>query len=46
MGCATSSFRDFECYLRIVIGLDEDDNRFILKQYNANFVNYELEPSN
>ena len=44
MGYARSPFRDFESYLRIVIGLDEDDIRLILKQYNANFVTYELDP--
>ena len=44
MGYARSPFRDFESYLRIVIGLDEDDFQLILKQYNANFVTYELDP--
>ena len=43
--CARSPFRDFESYLRIVIGLDEDDIQLILKQYNTNFVvTYELDP--
>ena len=45
-GYARSSFRDFESYLRIINGLDEDDIRLILKQYNANFVRYELDPGN
>ena len=44
MGYARSPFRDFESYLRIVVGLDEDDIQLILKQYNANFVTYELDP--
>ena len=44
MGYARSPFRDFESYLRIVIGLDEDDIRLILKQYNAVFVTYDLDP--
>ena len=44
MGYARAPFRDFECYLRIVVGLDEDDTRLILKQYIANFVTYELDP--
>ena len=44
MGYARSPFRDFESYLRIVVGLDDDDIRLILKQYNANFVTYELSP--
>ena len=41
MGYARSPFRDFESYLRIVIGLEEDNTRLILKQYNENFVTYE-----
>ena len=44
MGYGVSPFRDFESYLRIVVGLEEDDIRLILKQYNANFVTYELDP--
>ena len=31
---ATSLFRDFESYLGIVVGLDEDDIQLFLKQYN------------
>ena len=46
MGYARSPFRDFESYLRIVVDLDEDDIQSILKQYNANFVTYELDPGN
>ena len=38
------SFRDFESYLRIVVGLDEDDIQLILKQYVSIFVTYELSP--
>ena len=45
MGYDRSPFRDFESYLRIVIGLEEDDIWLILKQYTANFVTYELDPS-
>ena len=44
MAYARSPFRDFESYLRIVVDLDEDDIQLILKQYNANFVTYELDP--
>ena len=44
MGFATSPFRDFENYLRIVFGLDEDDIWFILKQYKSNFVTYKPTP--
>ena len=45
MGYARSPFRDFESYLRIVVGLDEDYIQLILKQYNSNFVTYQLSPS-
>ena len=45
MAFASSPFRDLESYLRIVVGLDEDDIRLISKQYNANFVTYELDPA-
>ena len=31
---------DFECYLRKVIELDEDDIQLILKQYISNFITY------
>ena len=46
MGYARSPFRDFECYLRIVVGLEEDNFQLILKQHNEKFVTYELEPGN
>ena len=45
-GYANSSFRDFESYLRIIIGLEEHDIQLILKQYNEKFVTYELDPGN
>ena len=44
MGYARPLFRDYESYLRIVVGLDEDDIQLILKQYNSNFVTFELSP--
>ena len=44
MGYARSPFRDFESYLRMVVGLDEDDIQLVLKQYNSNFVVYGLFP--
>ena len=43
-GYATSPFRDFESYLRFVVGLDEEDIQLILKQYNSHFITYELTP--
>ena len=46
MGYARSPFRDFESYLRIVIGLDENDIQLILKQYNAKVVTYDINPGN
>ena len=46
MGYARSPFRDFESYLRIIIGLEEENIKLILKQYNEKFITYELEPSN
>ena len=44
MGNARSPFRDFEKYLRIVIGLNEGDIQLILKQYISNFVSFVLKP--
>ena len=44
MGYARSPFRDFESYLRIAVGLEEDNIRLILKQYNEKFITYELDP--
>ena len=46
MGYARSPFRDFESYLRIFVGLEEDNIRLILKQYNEKFITYELDPGN
>ena len=43
-GSARSPFREFESYLRLVVGSNEDDIQLILKQYNSNFVSYELPP--
>ena len=39
-----SKFRDFESYLRIVVGLDEKDFQLILEEFNSHFVTYELNP--
>ena len=44
LGYSTSPLQNFETYLRIIVGLDEDDIQLILKQYNANFVTYHLDP--
>ena len=46
MDYARSPYRDFETSLRIVVGLEEDNIRLILKQYNEKFINYELDPGN
>ena len=39
-----SQFRDFESYLRIRVGLDEEDIQLILKEYNSHFITYEVSP--
>ena len=39
-----SKFRDFESYLRIRVGLDEEDIQLTLEEYNSHFVTYELSP--
>ena len=44
LGYSKSLFRDFESYLRIVVGLGDEDIRLILKQYNSHFIIYELTP--
>ena len=46
MAYARSPFRDFGSYLRIVIGLEEDNIQLILKQYKEKFITYELDPGN
>ena len=45
MGNARSPFREFEKYLRIVVGLDTDDIQLFLKHYVSNFVTYEKPPA-
>ena len=45
LGYSRSLFRDFESYLRIVVGLDEKDIQLILKEYNSHFISYELTPA-
>ena len=42
MGETRSLFGDFESCSRIKVGLYGDDIQLILKQYNSNFVIYEL----
>ena len=44
LGYSRSLFRDFESYLRIVVGLDEEDIPLFLKQYNSHFITYEITP--
>ena len=44
MGYARSAFRDFESYLRIVVGIDEKNIQLILKHYNSFFITYEIPP--
>ena len=45
-GYINSSFRDFESYLRIMVGLEEDNIQLILKQYNEKFITYDIDPGN
>ena len=44
MGNARSPFRDFESYLGFVVGLDEDEIQLTFRQFNSNFVTYDLLP--
>ena len=44
MGYKRSILRVFESHLRIVVRLDEEGIQLILKQYNSNFLTYELSP--
>ena len=44
LGCTRSPFRDFESYLRNVIGLDEKDIQLFFKQYYSFFITFELTP--
>ena len=44
MGYARSPFRDFESYLRFVVGVVEDDFQLVFKQYNSNFITFEKPP--
>ena len=39
-----SQLRDFESYLRIRVGLDEEDIQLILKEYNSHFITFEVSP--
>ena len=44
LGYSASSFRDFESYLRLAIGLNEEDIQLILKEYNSHFITHEITP--
>ena len=44
MGYARSLFRDFESYLRIIVGLDEQDIQLTLKEIFSKFVTCEKTP--
>ena len=44
LGYSASPFRDFESYLRLVVGLDEKDIQLISKEINSHFITYELTP--
>ena len=44
LGYSKSLFRDFESYLRIIVGLDDEEIQLILIEYNSHFITYELIP--
>ena len=44
LGYCSSSFRDFQSYLRLVVGLDEENIQLILKEYNSHFITSQLTP--
>ena len=44
LGYGRSPFWDPESFLKIVVGLNEDDNQVILEQWNSNFLTDELPP--
>ena len=41
----SSVFQNFESFLRREVDLVEDDNRFVLDEYNSSFITSEIEPS-
>ena len=42
LGYGRSPFHDFESYRGVILGLDEDDVQLFLKQFNSNFIRYEI----
>ena len=44
MGYARSPFHDFKTFIRIVVGLDEEEFQLILKQKFPEIVTFELPP--
>ena len=46
LGFARLSIRDFESYLKKVIGLDEDDIQIFSEQYNFSLIVYGIPPGN
>ena len=44
MGYARYPFKFFEPYLRLLVGLFEDDIQVFLKQYNSNIIIHERSP--
>ena len=45
LGYARSSFRDFGSFLRIFVGLDEENFQLFLKQCNSYFITSEISPA-
>ena len=46
MGYARFPFREFECYLRFVVGWDDDDIQLSSKQFFSYFITCEKPPGN
>ena len=42
MGYGRSPLRDFESYLRIVVGLDEEDFQLFSRNFFSTFIKYEI----
>ena len=42
MGYARSPFREFESYLRLVVGLEEEDIQLLMKENISDFVSFKI----
>ena len=46
IGYTHSPFRDLESYIRLLVGLEEEDIQLVSKHYNSYFTKYEISPGN